>query len=80
MLVSLPCKQGKVDSRIFLHEAAAASCSDRQFIVRTNDSDVVMLGVAVVVVIANPQSHDLYAKISFDESQTNARQKSDISF
>ena len=34
----------------------------------------------VWIFIANPQSHDLYAKISFDESQTNARQKSDISF
>ena len=50
MFVSLPCKQGKADSRIFLHEAAAASCSDRQIIVRKNGSDAVMLGVAAVVI------------------------------
>ena len=41
-----PCTQDEADSRIFLHVAAAASCGHRQVIVRTVDSDVVVLAIS----------------------------------
>ena len=41
-----PCTQEEADSRIFLHVAAAASCGHRQVIVRTVDSDVVVLAIS----------------------------------
>ena len=44
-----PCTQEEADSRIFLHVAAAASCGHRQVIVRTIDSDVVVLAVSAFV-------------------------------
>ena len=44
-----PCTQEEADSRIFLHVAAAASAGHRSIIIRTTDSDVVVLGVAAYV-------------------------------
>ena len=44
-----PCTQGEADSRIFLHIVAAASAGHRSIIIRTSDSDVVVLGVAAYV-------------------------------
>ena len=44
-----PCTQEEADSRIFLHVAAAASCGHRHVIVRTTDSDVVVLAVSAYV-------------------------------
>ena len=44
-----PCSHEEADSRIFLHVAAAASCGHRKLIVRTTDSDVVVLAVSAFV-------------------------------
>ena len=44
-----PCTQEEADTRIFLHVSAAVSCGHRQLIVRTTDSDVVVLAVSAFV-------------------------------
>ena len=44
-----PCTQEEADSRIFLHLSKGSSCGHRQVIVRTTDSDFVVLAVSVFV-------------------------------
>ena len=44
-----PCTHEEADTRIFLHVAAATSAGHRRVIVRTSDSDVVVLGVSSFV-------------------------------
>ena len=46
-----PCNQMEFDSRIVLHVAAATSCGHRKVIVRTTDSDVVVLPVSAFVAL-----------------------------
>ena len=41
-----PCMHEEADTRIFLHVAAAASAGHRRVIIRTSDSDVVVLAVS----------------------------------
>ena len=48
-----PCTHDEADTRIFLHVAAAASVGHRRVIVRTTDSDVVVLGVSTCVALAH---------------------------
>ena len=47
--VLAPCTQEEADSRIFLHVAAATLAGHRNIIVRSCDSDVVVLSVATFV-------------------------------
>eukprot|EP00745_Piridium_sociabile_P029611 TRINITY_DN48831_c1_g1_i5.p1 TRINITY_DN48831_c1_g1~~TRINITY_DN48831_c1_g1_i5.p1 ORF type:complete len:333 (-),score=65.80 TRINITY_DN48831_c1_g1_i5:455-1453(-) len=46
-----PCTHEEADTRMFLHVAAAASAGHRRVIVRTTDSDVVVLGVSTFVAL-----------------------------
>ena len=46
-----PCNQEEADSRIFLHVAAATSSGHQKVIVRTTDSDVVVLAVSAFVAL-----------------------------
>lgn len=44
-----PCTHEEADTRIFLHVAAATVAGHRQVIVRSSDSDVVVLAIATFV-------------------------------
>ena len=46
-----PCTHEEADTRVFLHVAAATSAGHRRVIVRTSDSDVVVLGVSSFVAL-----------------------------
>ena len=46
-----PCTHEEADTRIFLHVAAATSTGHRRVIIRTSDSDVVVLAVSVFVAL-----------------------------
>ena len=48
-----PCTQEEADSRMFLHVAAATSCGHRRIVVRTMDSDVVVLAVSAFIALEN---------------------------
>ena len=46
-----PCTHEEADTRIFLHVAAATFAGHRQVIIRTSDSDVVVLGVSTFMTL-----------------------------
>ena len=46
-----PCSQEEADTRVFLHVSAATLAGHRQVILRTSDSDVVILAVANFVAL-----------------------------
>lgn len=46
-----PCTHEEADTRMYLHVAAATIAGHRHVMVRTNDSDVVVLGVSTVVTL-----------------------------
>lgn len=46
-----PCTQEEADTRLYLHVAAACFAGHRRLIIRTSDSDVVVLGVSAFVSI-----------------------------
>ena len=45
------CTHEEADTRIMLHVSSAASCGHRSVVIRTNDSDVVVLAVRTFVLL-----------------------------
>lgn len=48
-----PCTHEEADTRVFLHVAAATLAGHHKVIFRSNDSDVVVLGITTFVTLGN---------------------------
>lgn len=46
-----PCTQEEADTRLFLHVSAATLAGHRRVVVRSSDSDVVVLAIAAFVAL-----------------------------
>ena len=69
-----PCNHEEADSRMFLHVSDAANDGHTSFMIRTNDTDVSVLAIA----LASRKNHQIYVSFGTGEKNQYSRDSSKI--